>query len=324
MQQRNYKMDNIRFILIFLVILGHYIELFQGEFSLALYKIIYSFHMPAFLFLTGFFARFKPRKIFFNLICPYILFQTLYRAFDAFIIHGKDSFTLNFTTPYWILWYLLTVICYYLLIPLMDSENTRSRKFILGIAIVASILSGYDSSIGYYGSLSRSCTFLPFFLAGYYMSKSKNSRQKNRMVLPLSGVFALLCSLYIVNCTAITKNVLYGSYSYEKAGYNPLIKAILLVCGFAWIIFLLSVMPDKKIPFVSMFGQNTLYVFLLHGFIVRLANKQGVFSFSEIGNLLLAIVLSLILICLFGNPWIARLFHKSSNLSKTHEKGTKQ
>ena len=308
--QRNYKMDNIRFLLIFLVILGHFIELFQGEFSLALYKIIYSFHMPAFLFLTGFFARFKPRKIFFNLICPYILFQTLYRAFDAFIIHGKDSFTLNFTTPYWILWYLLTVICYYLLIPLIDTENVRSRKIILGLAIAISLLAGYDSSIGYYGSLSRSFTFLPFFLAGFYLSKTKKMPQKNHLTLPLSGLLALLCSFYIMNNSGITKQVLYGSYSYEKAGYNPLIKAILLVCGFAWIIFLLSAVPEKKIPFVSLLGQNTLSIFLLHGFVVKLANEYDIFAFSETGNLLLAITLSLVIILLLGNPWVALLVRR--------------
>jgi len=315
--QRNYKMDNIRFLLIFLVILGHFIELYEGEFSLALYKIIYSFHMPAFLFLTGFFARFHPRKIVFNLICPYILFQTLYRAFDAFILQGKESFILNFTTPYWILWYLLTIICYYLLIPLIDNEKARSCKFIFGIAIVVSLLSGFDSSIGYYGSLARSLTFLPFFLSGFYMHKTKSKLPNNRLILPLSGLTALLCSFYIVNCPAVTKNVLYGSYSYEKAGYNPFIKIILLVCGFAWIVFLLSAMPDKKIPFISPFGQNTLSVFLLHGFIVKLAKKHGIFAFSELKNLFLAIVLALILISFFGNPLVARLFHKSSNLSKT-------
>lgn len=322
--QRNYQMDNIRFLLIFLVILGHFIELFQGTFSLTLYKIIYSFHMPAFLFLTGFFARFHPRKIVLNLICPYILFQILYRAFDAFIIQEKESFILNFTTPYWILWYLLTIICYYLLLPLIDNKKAHSCKFIFGIAIVLSLLSGFDSSIGYSGSLARSLTFWPFFLAGFYMHKTKVTLPNNRLILPLSGLTALLCSFYIVNCPAVTRNVLYGSYSYEKAGYNPLIKFILLVCGFAWIVFLLSAMPDKKIPFVSMFGQNTLSVFLLHGFIVRLSKKHGLFAFSEFENLLLAIVLSLILISLFGNPWIAGLFRKSSTLSKTYEKGTKQ
>jgi len=308
--QRNYKMDNIRFLLIFLVILGHFIELFQGGFSLALYKIIYSFHIPAFLFLTGFFARFKPRKILLNLICPYILFQTLYLAFDAIMLQRKDSFTLNFTTPYWLLWYLLTTICYYLLIPLIDSENKLSRRLILGLAIAISLLAGFDTTIGYYGSLSRTYTFLPFFLAGFYLSKTKKMPQKNRLTLPLSGLLALLCSFYIINNSGITKQVLYGSYSYEKAGYNPLIKAIILVCGFAWIIFLLSAIPEKKIPFVSLLGQNTLPIFLLHGFVVKLAKEYDIFALSEIGNLLLAITLSLVIILLLGNPWVALLFRR--------------
>ena len=186
----------------------------------------------------------------------------------------------------------------------------RSRKIILGLAIAISLLAGYDSSIGYYGSLSRSFTFLPFFLAGFYLSKTKKMPQKNHLTLPLSGLLALLCSFYIMNNSGITKQVLYGSYSYEKAGYNPLIKAILLVCGFAWIIFLLSAVPEKKIPFVSLLGQNTLSIFLLHGFVVKLANEYDIFAFSETGNLLLAITLSLVIILLLGNPWVALLFRR--------------
>ena len=314
MQARNYKMDNIRFFLIFLVILGHFMELFQGEFTLSLYKIIYSFHMPAFLFLTGYFARFRPRKIFLHLICPYIVFQILYRAFDAFVLQSESSFTPNFTTPYWLLWYLFTVICYYLLIPVIDTKNTGSRKIILGLSIVISLLAGYDSSIGYYSSLSRTLTFLPFFIGGYYTSKTDKKPQPNRL-LPIAGLVAVLCSLYIINSPAITKNVLYGSYSYEKAGHNPLIKAFLLLCALAWIAILLSVAPKKKIPLISCLGQNTLAVFLLHGFVIKLVKKYELFVYSQPANLLLAIILSLLIILLFGNPWIAGLFGKSGKHS---------
>jgi len=310
--QRNYKMDNIRFLLIFLVILGHFMELFQSDFSLALYKIIYSFHMPAFLFLTGWFARFKPRRILRSLIFPYIVFQILYLAFDSFVLQGKDSFTLNFTTPYWLLWYLFTVICYSLLIPLIDNENMRSRLLICGLTVTLSLFAGFDTTIGYYGSLSRSCSFLPFFVVGYYFSKTKNKPQMNRRFLYISGILAFLCSLYIIYSPFITKKVLYGSYSYEKAGHNPLIKALLLVCGFVWIVFLLSAIPDRKLPFVSLLGQNTLPIFLLHGFAVKLAKKYELFVFSQAGNLLLAIVISFVLILLLGNPCIAGLFGKSS------------
>jgi fucose 4-O-acetylase-like acetyltransferase len=51
---RDYAIDNIRFFLIFFVVFGHFIEL--ASFSLGndfVYKIIYVFHMPLFLFQRG-------------------------------------------------------------------------------------------------------------------------------------------------------------------------------------------------------------------------------------------------------------------------------
>ena len=92
-------MDNLRFLLIFLVLLGHFMELFKGDFTSAFYKIIYSFHMPAFLFLTGYFARFHRRKLVLGLIYPYILFQIFYRIFDGLIYNSKGTFTIEFGTP---------------------------------------------------------------------------------------------------------------------------------------------------------------------------------------------------------------------------------
>ena len=43
---RNNRMDNIKFFLIFCVVFGHMLELVDTG---VWYKIIYSFHMPAFI-----------------------------------------------------------------------------------------------------------------------------------------------------------------------------------------------------------------------------------------------------------------------------------
>lgn len=43
--------------------------------------MIYSFHMPAFLFLSGMFARFDRIHYIFGLALPYLLLQTLYTSF---------------------------------------------------------------------------------------------------------------------------------------------------------------------------------------------------------------------------------------------------
>ena len=79
---REYQYDTLRFLLIALVVLGHLLELAEGfphrEF---LYAVIYSFHMPAFLFLSGMFARFDRIHYIFSLALPYLLLQTLYTSF---------------------------------------------------------------------------------------------------------------------------------------------------------------------------------------------------------------------------------------------------
>ena len=58
------RMDNIRAILIFCVVTGHVISNFgETTGTDAVYKIIFSFHMPAFLFVSGYFARYNPKKL---------------------------------------------------------------------------------------------------------------------------------------------------------------------------------------------------------------------------------------------------------------------
>lgn len=310
MRQRDYKMDNLRFLLIFLVLMGHFMELFKGELTSDFYKIIYSFHMPAFLFLTGFFARFDRRKIVFHLIYPYILFQILYRIFDALIYKEKGTFTIEFGTPYWLLWYLLVTIFCYLLLPLFDSKNKNSRIAFVIASFLLAILTGYDTSLGYYGSLSRFFSFLPFFLIGYYAAHMEKKKKYPVWITLLLEIFLILACCYVINTPEITKNVLYGSYSYEKAKYNPIIKTSLILIGFAWIAFLLLIIPNKKIPFVSVLGQHTISVFLLHGFFIRLAKKHNIFCYTEAENLLFAVILSVAIICLFGNPWSAKWFQR--------------
>lgn len=178
---RDYKMDNIRLLLMFCVLVGHFIEPFGGIFSCAAYKIIYSFHMPAFFFITGFFAHFDSRKILFNLVCPYILFQIIYQLFDAFIIKCEKLVTIQFGTPYWILWYLLVTIYCYCLLPLLDDISLRSKPVVVLVSLAVAILSGFDDSIGYYASFARFCSFFPYFLVGHYASEYRKKLRDFKM-----------------------------------------------------------------------------------------------------------------------------------------------
>ena len=56
---RNSRLDGIKLLLIILVVIGHCIEpsRYNNTISGSLYSVIYSFHMPLFVFLSGYFAK---------------------------------------------------------------------------------------------------------------------------------------------------------------------------------------------------------------------------------------------------------------------------
>lgn len=61
MNQKNrvYLWDNMKFILIFLVVLGHFSDIYVDKSPTlqSIYLGIYVFHMPAFLFVSGLFSK---------------------------------------------------------------------------------------------------------------------------------------------------------------------------------------------------------------------------------------------------------------------------
>ncbi len=320
---RNYRFDNIKFILIALVVFGHFLELIDGQAADNLYRVIYLFHIPAFIFITGYFAKFNPSKILFSFIVPYVLLQILYLVFHAFVISEKSTVTLQVTKPYWLLWYLMTVAFYYLLIPFFETRNKRKQIMIIAAVVAVSLLAGFDENIGYFLSLSRFFTFLPFFLTGYYFGQNNRQEKKtdtnisSHIFLSMAVLGVIISIFYIVN-SPIRYQVLYGSYSYEAMNYGPGIKLLLAAFAFFWIILLLHVIPNKKIMGISIIGKNTLPVYVLHGFLVKLADKYDLFMYSEFNNLLLALILTIGILIFLGNKYVAFFFQL--RLSATHKK----
>jgi len=161
-KQRNYKIDNAKFILITLVVFGHLLEKMSAISLLnGLYRFIYVFHMPLFVFLSGLVANavFTPKdgqKWLATLVIPYLVFQ----AINIFLF--KDSFNYQVTYQSWTLWYLVSLATWRLVLPAI-----MACKYPLFIAVLIALLAGCLNDIGYAFSLARTCYFLPFFVAGY-------------------------------------------------------------------------------------------------------------------------------------------------------------
>ena len=291
--QRNYGFDNIKCILIFCVVLGHLLELCSG-FGV-MYRMIYLFHMPVFMFITGYFA--KPGwKSIANKAWMYILFQVLYILFEGYVLRYNK--TLDFCTPYWILWYMFVTVFYTALIPLYHAKTGKKRIVILSVAVVLSVAAGFVREIGYTWSLSRFLVFQPYFLLGFYAREQKLPSVGKRTFVGLLIGAAL--SLGTACLPFVTTGLLYGSINYRNPG-ESLSRLMLIAVSCIWIgtFWGLKDRMKNKIPIVSAVGKHTLSVYLLHGFVARLGAWK-VLPMPQ--NILMVIMITVVLCSGLGNP----------------------
>lgn len=303
---RNYQMDNIKCLLIFSVVFGHMLELFMGKSGpdRAVYLVIYSFHMPLFAFVSGAFAGFDPVRIRNRMIYPYLVFQTFYILFANHVL-GKET-GLQYTTPYWLLWYLFAIVIWNLVLPVIAADSAGKKLVFLGMAFAAAVLIGFDNKAGYYLSFSRIVEFFPFFLMGHYSRDLKESAKRRIGVVQrhrLKVFLAVGCILFIsLAVGAISANEddirsiwLYGSSSYEKADYVWQLRLLCMAVATGWLGFFLTVVPMRRIPLFSAIGANTMTVYLVHGFVIRFLKMKQIFSLTR-HPMLLALVLTGILL----------------------------
>lgn len=324
--KRDFGYDNIKFILILFVIVGHLLEFCKVDGHGELYNLIYLFHMPVFLFLTGLFSGKKSSGKVFPEFLTYIVFQTLYIAFANGVLGIPTPY--QYTTPHWILWYLLALVFYRVLTPLYDTKRVDKAVMALAVTILLSLLVGHDNSVGYYASLSRFFVFQPYYLLGFYFKKAEPTirrflceNRNRRVFLGVISIAAASITLFLAFSKKIRPAMLYGASSYSKLDYSILVRASLLLAGIAWIsffIFVLKPLLERRIFLVSEIGAHTLPVFLFHGFAVRLLQKYHLAWFDTYWFVFGA---SAVILLAFGNPiFSAVLRFGFPKKSKTAEK----
>lgn len=271
---RNTYFDNAKFMLILLVVFGHAISPYRinNNAVLSLYHFIFIFHMPAFIILTGYLSKnFKKKgyyiKIITKLFLPFLIFQTLY-TFYYNILYQNLSFSLQYIIPRWALWFLVSLICWKLVLPLF----ARLPMWLgLSLSMGLSLGIGYFNGLGRVLSIKRMLFFFPFFLLGYYLSK-KEKPFKN-LINPVTKMFsviiillALLGSYYFLQDPVYT-DILYGTNTYANY-FEILFRVgqyfISIIVSFAFMVLV----PSRPLIF-SEIGKYSLYIYLLHGFILK-------------------------------------------------------
>jgi len=285
-----------------------------------LYMTIYSFHMPAFIVISGMLSRAELNqksvlKTVGAVLVPFVVFTLFYELFE-YVTTGHPSSYLKNLRPYWMLWFLYSLFIWKMILPLFLRVS-----YPVTVSIALSLAAGYFESIGYFLGVSRTIYFFPFFVVGHKMTH----KRLREMRIKYSGLlFRMFFSgiivmnvLFFAAFDGIEEKWLYGSFSYSKLGYEGLdglmMRALLLLMAFSTLFSFLMLVPNSKNRLFSR-GKNSLYVYVWHGFFIKVFVGIGLVSMVAQLPLWIALsvffIVSALLTLLLSRDFIAEKTHR--------------
>ncbi|EOU1490610.1 acyltransferase family protein [Clostridium perfringens] len=328
-QNRNYLIDNSKGLLIFLVVLGHSLEFIRKDYEVArlLYVFIYEFHMPVFVFISGYLSKNVEkgrRNAVRNFLTPFLLFNIIWNLITLvgpLFLRGEftelpSEQAFSFFTPGWALWYIFSMFLWKILLP-----DLLKFKNIFILSVIAGIFVKLSGEFGSYMALSRTITFAPFFLAGYYSSEEKLKRFRkftrfnilNKVPSILILIIGVLIALIFVNYSNIADEFFWADRSYSNFNIEIFTGILLYIAvyiiGFAFVYVFINLMPENQ-TFLSKIGKNTLSVYFLHTYFIGSILGLTSLMSSNLGKLLALIVGSLIVTFILSRDGVARFFNK--------------
>lgn len=267
---RDYLFDNCKAFLILLVVLGHFTEASyqQTEFLYSLKWLIVSFHMPAFIFISGYFSKreLPVSALIRKLLIPYLVYEVIYYLLYTLVLHRPTSLALMF--PKFSLWYILALFVWRLATPYV-----RKLPYHFLLSVAAGLLIGCVQMPSNFLSIPRILVFYPFFLAGLYCDRSIITRMRGR-ISSLAGIAGVLCFVTVIVLEPwnrdLSVKIFYGRYNYHYLEQDILTGMLCrLICyaiGAFMTFAILMLMTEKKTAF-SYIGTRTMAIYLFHGLV---------------------------------------------------------
>lgn len=168
--ERDKRLDTLKGLLITLVVFGHCFKYGQpsDNVKLIVSNWIYLFHMPFFVFLSGYFSHPRSASFWKGVLAvaeSYIVFQLI-----KGILAGYSLAEL-LMVPAPMMWYLLALIVWRVMYYIVDQcqRPVWTDTAILVILFALGLVIGFNDNVGRTFALSRLIVFAPFFWMGTMM-----------------------------------------------------------------------------------------------------------------------------------------------------------
>lgn len=305
---RDALLDNAKFLLIVLVFVGHAISpATDTRLADAVYFWIYLFHMPAFALICGYLSKSfdgsarRVDKLLTTVAAPYLIFWGVYALQSLSVGRNLPSSPLE---PLWLTWFLAALFVWRLSVPVWHRVRMP-----VAVAVVISLAAGMATTGDALG-ISRILSLLPFFVLGLYLERRHFEALRLRRVR--------LCAIAVVLATAALTYIYFERLSLEWVFWRESLsdrdlellpiglpgRVLFLVLALTLTAAFLSLTPARRTWFTHL-GAFTMYVYLLHGLPIRIADG---FGWYEVVNgytgLAVNAALAVALTFLLCSPWV--------------------
>lgn len=269
--------DNLKFMLIFLVVLGHLADYYTPEsrYMRMMFLFIYSFHMPAFIFISGMFCKKTVNNKNYQRIFSYFVLYVLIK-----MIHWLARYIFNKETAFSLLsesgipWYAFALFAFSLMTIFLKKFNP---KYVLVFSVAVALFSGYDNGLGDKLMLMRIVNFYPFFFAGYIADKEKLvvplKKKPVKIIAAVIMTALLLLVIFKEKKLYDLRPLLTGKNSYMTMKDYLMRRGILLRLAYyavssLLVCCLISLTPEREFFFTPM-GARTVQAYAVHCFLIK-------------------------------------------------------
>ncbi|KAF4405998.1 MULTISPECIES: acyltransferase family protein [Streptomyces] len=316
-KKRDPFFDNAKYLAIVLVACGHAWEPLtdHSRAAEALYMVVYAFHMPAFIIVSGYFSRsfdMRPdrlQRLITGVVVPYVLFETAYSLFKR-VADDDPGHPVSLLDPWYLTWFLIALFAWRITTPIWQVV-----RWPVPLALAVAVLASVSPDIGDDLDLQRVLQFLPFFVVGLCMKPEHFQLFRRREVRMLS-VPLFACAVVFAYWAAprMASAWFYHRDSVQELAApwwsGPVMTLALFGCSmllscafFAWV-------PRRQMWF-TVLGAGTLYGYLLHGFLAKGSRFWDWYEVSWVETPWGAIVVTFLaaaLITVLCTPPVQRMF----------------
>ena len=304
-------------------------------FYIVIINTISRFAVPCFLMMSGAFlienSKNKNRVYFYEkkivpLLVQIIIFSILYFIF----LETKQLYLINFHhekiikilipikniligAPHYHMWYMYMLIILYPIIPILIDNKEKFTNRICIIILFLCIISGSTSIIKVNYGIANVAPYIGYLIIGYKIRKKALNNKNNKIALLL---LIIGISLEILLSCIVYKNfnVIYDENTsidnlikilFNVKSLNPIItiSSVLIFAGFSY----LNINVTNKIE-----TSNTLYIYLIHAFVIDILNVtlDKILVFIDIRLLIIINIITTFLISLLLTKIYLYLYKK--------------